>query len=498
MRPYRLSLLHIDRRRKETVSAKQLSRRSLLQMVGGGALAALLASCQPKVVEKVVKETVEVEKLVKETVEVEKEIEKVVEVTAPPVKKERIKEVLTWYWDFTDWDKTLEMDPKPEGFEHAKWLKENFEERGWKLLGENHGWPLREPFLLTLAAGNPPDVLPGEGFVHEFATLGVFAECPNINPDDFVRGCIAGAVMRDKVYGVPEYTTSYALEVNTLVADELGIDPKPPKNWDELLTNSRMAKEKGNGEIFGYTVWGPIPKDLYGIMLIAAPLILRAEGPMGTDDGMTPSFNAIGAAKGYELLRQLCKTSDPDVTFGGQGGAFSAALWNDKALYHLESILGVGKLHGCDHTFHTPIPVCEAASCARRNMVGANLFLSPVSAGKNPEGGVAFCEFMGELETQWQVPRLYGHRLPTLKAVLEDPKVTGSDGYARLGIEEAAAVHAEILLNEETHPVPPWPVNADRIWKMWQEGFGRILLEDVSVQEVLDEIQAEAERLLTA
>lgn len=55
------------------MSAKQLSRRSFLQMVGGGALAALLASCQPKVVEKVVKETVEVEKIVKETVVVEKE-----------------------------------------------------------------------------------------------------------------------------------------------------------------------------------------------------------------------------------------------------------------------------------------------------------------------------------------------------------------------------------------------------------------------------------------
>lgn len=75
---------------------KQMTRRQLLRLFGVGAAAALSAGCQPKVVEKIVKETVEVEKIVeqtvvvKEAVEVEKEVTRVVReapvaATAEPV-----------------------------------------------------------------------------------------------------------------------------------------------------------------------------------------------------------------------------------------------------------------------------------------------------------------------------------------------------------------------------------------------------------------------------
>jgi len=75
-----------------------MTRRDLLRYATLAGSAALLAACQPKVVEKIVKETVEVEKVVKETVEVEKvvketvEVEKVVKETVE-VEKEVVKEV---------------------------------------------------------------------------------------------------------------------------------------------------------------------------------------------------------------------------------------------------------------------------------------------------------------------------------------------------------------------------------------------------------------------
>ena len=75
--------------------ARQYTRRELLRFFGMAGSAAVLAACQPKIVEvekvvtQVVKETVEVEKIVKEAVEVEKEvtrvIEKVVQVPKEPV-----------------------------------------------------------------------------------------------------------------------------------------------------------------------------------------------------------------------------------------------------------------------------------------------------------------------------------------------------------------------------------------------------------------------------
>jgi ABC-type glycerol-3-phosphate transport system substrate-binding protein len=71
----------------------RMTRRDLLRLVTLGGSAAVLAACQPKVVEvtkivkEVVKETVEVEKVVKEAVEVEKEVTRIVEKEAKPAAK---------------------------------------------------------------------------------------------------------------------------------------------------------------------------------------------------------------------------------------------------------------------------------------------------------------------------------------------------------------------------------------------------------------------------
>lgn len=66
---------------------KRMTRRGLLRSAAVVVPAALLAACEPKVVEKIVKETVikEVEKVVKETVIVEKEV------AAPPEGKVEIE-----------------------------------------------------------------------------------------------------------------------------------------------------------------------------------------------------------------------------------------------------------------------------------------------------------------------------------------------------------------------------------------------------------------------
>jgi peptide/nickel transport system substrate-binding protein len=74
---------------------RKIDRRNFLVLSGLASASAMLAACQPKVVEKVVKETVEVEKVVKETVEVEKEVTRVVEEekVVEKVKEEGIKNV---------------------------------------------------------------------------------------------------------------------------------------------------------------------------------------------------------------------------------------------------------------------------------------------------------------------------------------------------------------------------------------------------------------------
>jgi maltose-binding protein MalE len=92
---------------------KTVSRRELLRYVGLGGAAAVVAACQPKVVEvekvvtQVVKETVVVteEKVVKEAVEVEKEVTRVVEKQVE-VEKAAGPEVKITHWNgFTGYDR---------------------------------------------------------------------------------------------------------------------------------------------------------------------------------------------------------------------------------------------------------------------------------------------------------------------------------------------------------------------------------------------------------
>jgi ABC-type glycerol-3-phosphate transport system substrate-binding protein len=128
------------------------------------------------------------------------------------------------------------------------------------------------------------------------------------------------------------------------------------------------------------------------------------------------------------------------------------------------------------------------------NVVVGNITFSPVKTGANPQVGVGFVEFLAEEETQWQIAKIRGFFLPAHKNVLADPQVTTQGSYA--GYEANAQVIVDVLLNEETHPIPPFSKNGSTIWTEWSYRFGRVLLTNESITDILDEMQAKAEELL--
>ncbi|MFH1085976.1 MAG: extracellular solute-binding protein [Chloroflexota bacterium] len=117
---------------------EKLSRRSLLRGIGLGAAGAMLAACQPKVVEKIVKETVVVtqEKLVKETVvvkeavEVQKEVTRVVEKMVEKPAPKLAGELIFWGHDQhpIDLAATGFVERNPD----IKWVSPHPADRGQK------------------------------------------------------------------------------------------------------------------------------------------------------------------------------------------------------------------------------------------------------------------------------------------------------------------------------------------------------------------------------
>lgn len=136
----------------------RLTRRGLLKLAGATAAAAVVAGCQPKVVEveKIVKETVPVEKVVKETVAVP--VEKIVKETV--VVKEAPKvEVRGTFWVIQKQDFFPAMNDwfRNEAIKFCK-------EKGWPLdityeAGYTGGTPFLEKLAASAASGNTADVM---------------------------------------------------------------------------------------------------------------------------------------------------------------------------------------------------------------------------------------------------------------------------------------------------------------------------------------------------
>lgn len=381
----------------------------------------------------------------------------------------------------------------------ATWVRESFADKNpqYTLRVEDHGWdqPLRTGLLTAIAGGTVPEVTTGEAFVHEFATLGAFLPVPDLSEKDFVYGSIAGSLYNGKLYGAPIYTSAFALETNVRVAQKAGLDPnKPPKTWAELIENSEKAFKAGSGSFVGYNLYGPAPNRVYGTVLRTIPWINQTGKPLGDDEGTKATFNAPEQVAAYEFSRKLFATADPGNSFSGDEGKLYSYNWQDKAVYQISQMGFVqgAKDAGAEIVYH-PIPRKDPNVSG--NVVLGNIVFSPLAKSKNPEGAVAFVKYMADKETQKGIGEILGNRLPPRLDLLKDPALEKLAGYQRLN-PVAARTYADILLNEDVRPVPPYAKNPDKIWIAWGDTFGKIPQSSDPIQPTLDQLQQEVERLL--
>jgi multiple sugar transport system substrate-binding protein len=386
---------------------------------------------------------------------------------------------------------------KPQG-QWARWVRDTFQLRfpRFRIQAEDHGWSqtLRTGLLTAIAGGNAPDVTTGEAFVHEFAALGAFAPVPTLAAKQFAYGTVAGSVYKGQLFGVPIATSPFALETNKRVAERAGLDPtKPPKTWDELVANSEKAFQAGNGEFVGFNLYGPAPSNVYGAVLRTIPWINQTGKPLGDDDGTKAYFNSPEHVRAYELSRRLFKTADPGNSFSGDEGKLHAYLWQDKAVYQVSATWSIydSRNAGGESRFH-PLP--RLTPGVSGNVVLGNEVYSPLARSRNRDGALEFVKFMAEAETQRQLGRTLGFRLPTTVEVLNDPALARLPAYQPVG--DAIRVFADVLLTEDVRPVPPYAKNGDKIWIAWGDAFGKILLSSDPVKRYLDALQADVEKLL--
>lgn len=219
---------------------RTLSRRELLRTMGIGSAAALLAACQPKVVERVVKETIivagtpqVVEKVVKETVVVEKQV-------AAPTAAAKLEKVIVWGW----WEPRMAfyqdaanalMDKNPEVSVEVISLP---------------GDQLWSKVLPATAAGTGPTLLKQKPtYYFSFLDSGLLEPYPEERfPIDWWKTNFPDTwdiySKEGRQYVYLDGSMANLLMYNRAMFEAAGLDPQtPPASWADLINMGKQLTE---------------------------------------------------------------------------------------------------------------------------------------------------------------------------------------------------------------------------------------------------------------
>lgn len=241
--------------------ARAISRRDVLRASAVVVAGAALTSCQPRVVEKVLKETVEVEKVIERTVEVEKVVKETVEVIVEAPTPAPTEPVTMTYWH--PWGGTFGdlvnriADSFMEDNPHITITVTRVE------------WDAYMQKLLTaVASAAPPDTVMcwnAEGRVYTLADKKAIMPFDAIATEDELAELEAAVHpplwelgrFQSKVYGVPQWAQAYMLYYNKRVLEEAGVDPdSPPQTFEDLDSIADKLYEydqRGNLTRVGFT-----------------------------------------------------------------------------------------------------------------------------------------------------------------------------------------------------------------------------------------------------
>ena len=465
-----------------------LSRRELLRRVGLGAAGLVLAACQPKVVEKVVKETVvvkeEVEKVVKETVVVEKEVQAPEPVTGPI-------ELVGWsvagmnpdapQWkDYQDAVHAIMEDEMPG-------VSFTFRDMGWDEV-------LRQNLVTGLLGGTAPDLIVNESFIQPYARMGAYLPLDDALQeagikDNLIPGCYANAVTDGKMYGISQMTGVFAFESNSAVVEKAGLDPTVwPETWSQLLERCAAITKAGKDEFYGYTLQGPVGFLVGGIMRYNVYGTM-AGAPMCKNDCMDPYFDDPKLEKALAFIRELNRYTPPGLTWNPDEAQVYSQLHAGVSAYQIGAnwhMQWAEQYEVEDVVQYGPLPLPDEGGINTSRTVG-NVILLVLSGTKYPSEAIDFLKIFTRDEVTDHIYVATKGRSPSTYSGLKRtlPKINPHH-----------KIFFEILQNAEVGAMPQWPKAVDKVWAAFNDMMTKILSTEDPIPALQAEAQAAAEKAI--
>ncbi|GGD93188.1 sugar ABC transporter substrate-binding protein [Paenibacillus nasutitermitis] len=340
-------------------------------------------------------------------------------------------------------------------------------------------WDNAHDKLLTAVAsrGGPDIIQMGTTWVPEIASAKALLDLtpyvdkyPELNPDNFYEGAVQTTKYEDTFVGVPWYIDTRVLYYRTDLLKEAGYET-PPGTWDELKDAASKLAKRGN--------------DKYGISLDTAEQTLgfmfaRQNGSKLIEGDKT-LFNEKPYVEAIEYLESFFREGlapkdlglDAIQAFAGEGtipmfisGPWMIKLINDQA----------PDLKGKWATAVLPKKVTNESLLG-----GADLSIFQYS--KHKEEALKFLAFMSRPQTQLKWMEMT-QSFPSVKKAWEDEKLKSDPNFQVIGKQA-----------ENASPMPRI-VSWEEISQGYKKAFEKIYRRGDNVQQVMDDYNANATRIL--
>jgi multiple sugar transport system substrate-binding protein len=338
---------------------------------------------------------------------------------------------------------------------------------------------LPERVLTALQSGSPPDIIEVQhGWVNGYAQAGLIVPLDDVieEKEDYTPAALDYVTWDGKLWAIPYRIETHAIIFNKDLWTAAGLDPEaPPETWDQLVAAAKTLTESG---VSGFAITGG--GEVGNTIFRSLPFIWMNGGGIVSEDLTTAVVNSPEAVEAVTFYTDFYKNGySPASTLENDGLANRRLFIANQVATYQSGQFDVPAIRQENPTIDIgafPIPHPEGKETAA--ILGGWSYVVPRDA-RNPEEAKLFLQFLNTSENQAFFTDTFPARVSSMSAErFNDPILASFKAMLPYG-----------------RPVPihkAWV----QITQAYFDGIQRILLEDQTVQESMDQANEEIQALL--
>ena len=389
----------------------------------------------------------------------------------------------------------IEKDPTGKGASQ-KAHKDAFlaKHPGTNVIWEDHGWDeaLRQNVVTAMLGGTQPDVIVGENFFQQYASLNALLPIDDVLTPEVLDNSIVGthkaAIYNGKHYGLSWISGCFGFEGNPNVLKDAGVEPKIPGTWDELLAAAETVNK--GGKAAGYTLQGPLGFSVGGMFRLAVYMQQSGVQLVKADDPFAPNFDDPKSFPVWEFVRKINAFTPPGLTFEADEGKVYSQLWAGKSAYQMAGSWHVNgaKEAGLKNAIYGPVPIPQGGKQA--SYVVGNVIYGALSATKVPELALDWVIASQDASVQSKIAKGDG-RLPSTKKAIDELLKDST-------MDDATKQFATLLRDSDLGILPQWRKEPNKLNAVWNDLFTAVLTTQTDVASLAADAQKKAVEIVTA